>query len=110
MDDDEYINSLTKRSVMFIFKRSLQCLKCRYLTTSYNQSRVLFVYPNGNDNIGNLLAKGNKSSLTKKCSCCKMETEHDETIVIEHSPEIITIVINRFDQLAGGVKIGIKSV
>ena len=104
MDDDEYIYSLTKRLFMFIVKRSLQCLKCRYLTTSYNQSRVLFVYPNGNDNIVNLLDKGNKSSLTKICSCCKTETEHDETIVIEHSPEIITIVINRFDQLSGGCK------
>ena len=68
----------------------------KYLITSYDQTLVLFVYPTGDCSIKNLLSKGIISSL--ECSCCKLETTHDETVIIEYSPEIIAIVIIRFDE------------
>ena len=43
------------------------------------------------------------SKLNKDCSCCQSNTMHNETFMIEHPPEILTLVINRFDQaLVGG--------
>ena len=32
------------------------------------------------------------------CSCCQFHTKHDETFKSKHPPEILVLVINRFDQ------------
>ena len=103
-EDDECTISLTKRLFMFTNKRLHQCTTCRYLTTSYDQTLVHFVYPAGDCNIKNLLAKGIISSLTTECG--KLETSHGETVKI--STEIIAIVINRFDEVLRGGKANYK--
>ena len=103
LEGDLYIVSLTKRLFNYTTKRALQCVICRYLTTSYDQSQLLFVYPKKETNIKNILATSMVSKLDKRCSCCQSDTKHDETFKIEYPPEILVLVIKRFDQtLVGG--------
>ena len=41
--DDQFIHSLTKRLFLFNLKHTVQCLKCRLITTSYSESRNHFI-------------------------------------------------------------------
>ena len=103
LEDDLYIISLTKRLFNYTTKRTLQCVICRYLATSYDQSNTLFLYPNKETSLMCMLNNSMLSKLNKDCSCCQSNTMHNETFMIEHPPEILTLVINRFDQaLVGG--------
>ena len=102
--DDQYVASLTKSMFTYTSKWSLQCVICRYLTVSYSQSRVLFVYPSKVTNIKHLLDNGIISSLTKRCNSCQNNTKHYEIVKIQYPPTVLAIVINRFDQALRGSK------
>ena len=39
--DDQYVDTLTKRSFTYTTNRSFKCVLCRFMTPSYEQSRVL---------------------------------------------------------------------
>jgi ubiquitin C-terminal hydrolase len=97
LEDDQYSFSLSKRLFGYIYKQELQCIICRYLTTSYKQSYTHFVYPSEDTNIKSMLDTSMTSILTRKCGCCKSDTKHHETIEIAQPPNIFTIVINRFN-------------
>jgi ubiquitin C-terminal hydrolase len=97
LDDDDYVSSLTKRLFMFTTKELRQCVTCRYLTTAYNHTHVLLIHPSIDIDIKNTLANGLMSKMPKQCFSCHSNTEHEETITIEYPPEVLVIVINRFD-------------
>ena len=103
LEDDQFTFSLSTQLFSYTTKRTLQCTSCRYLTTSYNQSHVLFVYPCKDSNIKSMLENSMISNLTKKCNCCKFDTNHDEVVLIEQPSRILVVVLKRFNlALTGG--------
>ena len=103
LEDDQFINSLTKQLFSHTTKRSLKCVICRYVAESYSQSYTLFVYPYKDSNMTDLLNSSMMSDLIKKCDCCQSNTKHEETVTIVQPPKFLAIIVNRFDQaLIGG--------
>ena len=103
LEDDQVTYSLSTQLFSYTTKRTLQCISCRYLTTSYNQSHVLFVYPCKDTNMKSMLDNSMISNLTKKCNSCKFDTKHDEVILIEQPPRFMVVVLSRLNlALAGG--------
>ena len=97
LENDQCSFSLITQVFNFTTKRTLQCTVCRYLTISFDESRIIFIYPSPNTNITNMLHGSMTSTLTKTCHCCHANSKHDETINIEQSPAVLVLVINRFD-------------
>ena len=104
LEDDQFVNSLTKQLFNHTTKRSLKCVICRYVAVSYSQSYTLFVYPYRDSNITDLLNSSMISDLIKKCDCCKSSTKHEETMTIVQPPKFLAIIVNRFDQASIGGK------
>ena len=56
------------------------------MTTSCNQSHILFVYLCKDTNLKSMLDNSMFSKLTKKCNSCKSDTKRHATIEIEQPP------------------------
>lgn len=97
LEDDQFITSLTKQIFIYTTKISLQCHNCGHLTISYSQSHTFFTYPSRDDSIGGMVSDCMTSNLKKICNRCHMDTDHDTTYTFEYPPEILMVVINRFD-------------
>ena len=95
--DDQFVTSLTKRLFLFNIKHRIQCLRCRLITTFYSESRTYFVYPSNNKTISDILCESFTSSMDKTCICCKDISKHEEILTLEHPPEILVLVISRFE-------------
>ena len=94
--DEQLVVSLPKRLFTFVSKTSLQCSKCRFISTSYSDSQTLFLYPDSDKSIPDLISDCSLSSLSKLCRCCNSNTLHEQTTIMEHPPEILILVISRF--------------
>ena len=95
--DDQFVNSLTKRLFMFTIKHSTQCVNCRLMTSSYSESRSHFLFPSEDTSIKIMFESSRKSNFRKQCGCCNSNTNHEELINFEQPPEILVLIINRFD-------------
>ena len=102
--DDQFVNSLAKRLFLFTVKHRTQCLKCRLLTTSYSESRTHFIYPSNNKSIDYLLNQSFVSILEKTCRCCGSISRHEEVLTIDQPPEILILVLSRFDDVGSDDK------
>ena len=96
-NDDQFVISLPKRLFFFNLKHSKKCLKCRLITSFYSDSKTYFIYPRPDCSITDLLESSIKSFQTKLCTCCEADTDHEVYTRIEHPPEILVLVINRFN-------------
>jgi ubiquitin C-terminal hydrolase len=103
-DDDQCIYSLTQHLFCYTFKQTLQCAACRYLNTSYDQSQLLLLYPTDDTDIKNLLDSYMFPNFKKICNSCELNKYHDKTITFILPPKILTLVINRFNNVAVGYK------
>ena len=102
--DDQFIHSLTKRLFLFNLKHTVQCLKCRLITTSYSESRNHFIYPSNNKSVSHLLLESFNSSFEKICTCCDYNFKHEEVLHFEQPPEILILVLSRFDNHVPDIK------
>ena len=102
--DDQFVFSLTKRLFLFTLRHSMKCLICRLNTTFYTESKTHFVYPEPDCSIMDLLEFCVKSDSMKMCSCCKTNTNHEVLTRIEHPPDILVLVVNRFSSGVVGNK------
>ena len=96
LNDDQYIRSLSKRLFLFLYKRSLQCSRCRLISVAYNESKIHFVYPNSDSELSSLIQDSLHTKLLKTCTGCHNDTEHEVFLKFEQSPEFLVILINRF--------------
>ena len=62
------------------------------------------VYPEPDCSIMDLLEFCVKSDSMKMCSCCKTNTNHEVLTRIEHPPDILVLVVNRFSSGVVGNK------
>ena len=104
LGDDQFVYSLTKRLFLFTLKQSMTCLTCRLNTITYSESKTHFIYPRSNCSIKELLELCVNSSYTKFCICCDDNKSHEVCTRIEHPPEILVLVINRFSANVVGDK------
>ena len=102
--DEELVVSLSKRLFSFVTKTSLQCSNCRFISTSYSDSQTLFLYPDSDKSIPDLISDCRLSTLSKLCSCCNSNTQHEQTTIMEQPPEILILVVSRFGRTLGTVK------
>ena len=102
--DDQFVYSLSKRLFLFNLKQTSQCLVCRLKTTSYKDSQTYFLYPESDCNIKTLLETAANTFQTSSCSSCSKNTEHEISTHIHHSPEILVLVISRFNTAIVGNK------
>lgn len=96
--DDECIYSLTQHMFSFVIKMTLQCDFCRYLSNAYNQSRVHVTSASGDASINHMLESDMCSKLTKRCTRCLLNNPHEKSSTFIQPPQILSVVINRFDQ------------
>ena len=82
----------------------MTCLTCRLNTITYSESKTHFIYPRSNCSIKELLELCVNSSYTKFCICCDDNKSHEVCTRIEHPPEILVLVINRFSSNVIGDK------
>ena len=99
MDDEQFVQSLTKRLFSFLMKQTLQCTRCRFISTSFTTDRVHILYPKNNSGISTLFNNSLQENLIKTCSCCHHTTTHEIYMKFEQPPEILTCIISRFDPL-----------
>lgn len=105
IDDDQFIYSLTKRLFLFNLKHTTQCLSCRFRTTTTSETQSHILYPSRNTSINKMLDSSLKTEVMKRCGCCDRNTDHEISSRIELPPEILVLVINRFDiSLASNLK------
>ena len=104
LSDDQFVYSLTKRLFLFTLKQSTTCLTCRLNIISYSESKTHFLYPRPNCSIKDLLEFCVNSSYNKLCSCCDTNQNHEVHTRIEHPPEILVLVVNRFSSNVIGNK------
>ena len=103
--DEQLVISISKKLFSFISKSSLTCTVCRFNSVSFYESQALFLYPNSNTNIENLLSNSSSMSfISKLCGCCHANTRHEQTTIMEQPPEVLIIVINRFGNTPGSTK------
>ena len=102
--DDQFVYSLSKRLFLFNLKQISQCLVCRLITTSYKNSQTYFLYPESDCNIKTLLETSANTSQISSCNSCSKNTEHEVLTHIHHSPEILVLVISRFNTALAGNK------
>ena len=57
----------------------------------------MYLYPTTKATISQLLDQNMCDIVTKTCSVCMCNTSHTELIKIQQNPQILLIVINRFD-------------
>ena len=95
--DDQFVLSLTKRLFMFNIKHSTQCVQCRLKTYSYSESRSHFLFPSADTSIKEMFESSMKSDFLKLCGCCNTNTNHEDHLNLEQPPEILVLIINRFD-------------
>ena len=98
-NDEQFVQSLSKRLFSFLLKQSAICSRCRFQTSTYTDGRVHFLYPNIDTSINLLLNHSLQDSLIKTCGCCNYTVTHEIYYKFEQPPEIITFIINRFDTL-----------
>ena len=104
LSNDQFVYSLTKRLFLFNIKQSMTCLTCRLNTITYSESKTHFIYPKPNCSIKELLEFCVNSSYIKFCRCCDEDKSHEVRTRIEHPPEILVLVINRFSSNVIGDK------
>ena len=104
LSDDQFVYSLTKRLFLFTLKQSTTCLTCRSNVISYSESKTHFLYPRPNCSVKDLLEFCVNSNFYKICSCCDSNQNHEVHTRIEHPPEILVLVINRFSSSVIGDK------
>ena len=104
LSDDQFVYSLTKRLFLFTLKQSMTCLTCRLNSVTYSESKTHFIYPRPNCSIKDLLELCANSSYIKFCRCCDDNTNHEVCTRIEHPPEILILVVNRFSSSVIGDK------
>ena len=102
--DDQFVYSLSKRLFLFNLKQISHCLVCRLITTSYKNSQTYFLYPESDCNIKTLLETSANTSQISSCNSCSRNTEHEVLTHIHHSPEILVLVISRFNTALVGNK------
>ena len=94
---DELSYSLTKRLFLYNLKHITQCIKCRFITSVFTESHMHIIYPLDNSTVMDMLKSSLDVRVSKFCGCCNVNTDHTESISFEQPPEILSLVISRFD-------------
>ena len=95
--NDELSYSLTKRLFLYNLKHITQCIKCRFITSVFTASHMHIIYPLDNSTVMDMLKSSLDVRVSKFCGCCDVNTDHAESISFEQPPEILSLVISRFD-------------
>ena len=90
--------SLTKNIFTGTIKKTLECHLCHSVTENEMFTNIVNIYPDSHQlSMSKLLEISFRSQVTKRCEVCSTNTVHSEVSGIEHHPNILIIVINRFN-------------
>ena len=105
VDEGSYVNedffiSLSKNLFTMTLNKTLECNVCQYKTSHDAHDNLISIYPENQSSISDLLEKSFISQITKHCVLCTYNTLHLEKTIVHQNPDILVLVVNRYDPSA----------
>ena len=102
--DEEFTTSLTKQLLFFSLERTLLCLTCGKRDVSITNLHSININPKQDVEFIDLILDSLSSRIIKRCEFCCADTNHDELLLFQQLPNILCVVINRFDDSSNSRK------
>ena len=95
------LKDLCKFDILETFKCKNEKCNNVYSTKKSDPTTMLHLFPKGKKFNGNSITEilknyDNKTTLSKKCSKCNIDTLHDQTESFESLPEVLFLIADRF--------------
>ena len=102
INEDDFVTSLAKTLFTSTLRTTFICSICHQKTESELNTQLINIYPENKKYVSELLLKSFSSKITKTCIACSRDTLHKECTSLVLNPNILVIVVNRFnfDELA----------